>query len=119
VITQTQECKPTITTCLRLADWSGGYTEWTTLATVWIGALTPTATQMAGCCNVDAINLYEARAAGGGITRVHISASPVAWMDSYNLIYQPFNSTRMQLFSVTGGTDVGIDAPGVPVAILP
>jgi hypothetical protein len=119
VITQTQECKPTITTCLRLADWSGGYTEWTTLATVWIGALTPTATLMAGCCNVDAINLYQARAAGGGISRVHNSASPVAWMDSYTLIYQPFNSTKMQVYSVPGGTDVGIDAPGVPVAILP
>ncbi len=119
LITQTQECKPTITTCLRLADWSGAFTEWTTLATVWIGALTPSATQMAGCCNVDAINLYEARAAGGGITRIHNSASPIAWLDDYNLIYQPFNSTAMQLFSVTSRTDVPIAAPGVPVAILP
>jgi hypothetical protein len=119
LITQTQECKPTITTCLRLADWTGAFTEWTTLATVWIGALTPSATQMAGCCNVDAINVYEPRSAGGGITRIHNSASPIAWMDDYNLIYQPFNSTAMQLFSVTGGTDVPIAAPGVPVAILP
>jgi hypothetical protein len=119
LITQTQECKPTITTCLRLAGWTGAFTEWTTLATVWIGALTPSATQMAGCCNVDAINVYEARSAGGGVTRIHNSASPIAWLDDYSLIYQPFNSTAKQVFSMTSGADVPIAAPGVPVAILP
>jgi hypothetical protein len=119
LITQTQECKPTITTCLRLADWTGAFTEWTTLASVWIGALTPMATQMAGCCNVDAINLYDARAAGGNVTRIHNSASPMAWLDDYDLIYEPFNSTVKQVFSVTSQRDVPIAATGVPVAILP
>ncbi len=87
--------------------------------TVWIGAFTPSASQVAGCCNLDAINLYDARSGGGGITRIHNSASPIAWLDDYNLIYQPFNSTAMQLFSVTSGADVPIAAASVPVASLP
>lgn len=135
LITPTQDCKPQITTCLRLADWSGAFTEWTTLATVWIGALTPSASQMAGCCNVNAINLYDARAAGGSIKRIADAAAPVAWLDDYNLIYQPFGSPTMQVLSVTSGTgtapnvpngplvpvtaEATIAAPGVPVAIMP
>lgn len=118
LITPTQECQPQLTTCLRLADWSGAFTEWTTLATVWIGALTPSAKQMAGCCNVDAINLYDARAAGGSVTRVRTSAAPVAWLDDYTLIYQPFGSPAMHMLGVNGGADATVDAPGIPVAIL-
>jgi hypothetical protein len=114
----TQECKPQLMSCLRLADWTGAFTEWSTLATVWIGALAPSARQMAACCNLNAINVYGPRATGGGVTRVHGSASPVAWLDDYSLIYQPFNSVTMNVLGLTDGSDVTIGAPGVPVAIL-
>lgn len=118
-ITPTTECRPELTTCLRLADWTGTFTEWTTLATVWIGALSPSGTQMAGCCNVNAINLYDARSAGGNVTRLHDAAAPVGWVDDYTLIYQPFGSQQMRMFGVASRVDAPVDAPGIPVALLP
>jgi hypothetical protein len=119
LITPTDECRPQLTTCLRLADWTGAYTEWTTIATVWIGVLSPSGTQMAGCCNVNAINLYEARSAGGNVTRLHEAAAPVGWVDDYTLIYESFASPAMHMYSLTSRVDAAVDAPGIPVALLP
>lgn len=118
-ITPTIECRPQLTICLRLADWTGAFTEWSTIATVWIGVLSPSANQMAACCSVDAINVYEARAAGGSVTRLRYSAAPVGWVDDYTLIVQPFGSQNMTMFSLTGRVETPIDAPGIPVALLP
>ena len=118
LITPTTDCRPELTICQRLVDWSGTITEWTTVATIWIGIINPSATQMAGCCNGDSLALYAARTAGGDEKRLGKSAPPVVWMDDNHLIYQPFNEA-MHILTLDVGPDVVVKAPGFPVALLP
>lgn len=118
-ITPTYVCKRKLTTCQRLVDWSGAITEWTTIATVWVGALNPRATQMAGCCNFNSLAHYSARSTGGYERRLPVSAEPVAWMDDNHIIYSQYGSGNAHIFTLDIGPDVTIQAPGFPVASVP
>jgi hypothetical protein len=104
---------------MRLVDWSGTITDWTTNALIWIGAINPSATQMAGCCNINSLALYAARTAGGDQRRVGGSAAPVWWLDDNHLVYQPFDGGNMHIYTADIGPDVAIKAPGFPVASIP
>lgn len=119
VITPTNECRPELTICLRLADWSGTVTDWTTIATIWIGALSTDGTRMAVCCNVDNIDLYAARSAGGAAVTLRKSAAPQAWLDANHLIYQPWQTQNEVISDVTTRLEVTASVQGVPVASLP
>jgi hypothetical protein len=119
LITPTTECRPDLTYCLRLADWTGRLTDWTTLALVWIGALSPSARQMAACCSGNGIDLYEPRSAGGNVTRLSSGEAPLGWVDEYTLIHRSFASSAVHMFSLTSRVDAPVDAPGIPVAMLP
>jgi hypothetical protein len=117
-ITPTHDCRPELTICQRLVDWSGSITDWTTIATIWIGIINPSATQMAGCCNGDSLALYAARTAGGDEKRLGKSAPPVWWMDDNHILYQPFGAA-MHILTLDIGPDVVVKAPGFPVASIP
>ncbi len=119
LITQTNECRPELTICLRLTDWAGAITDWTTDATVWIGAINPSATQMAGCCNVNGLTLYAARSAGGDQRRLLDFAERLLWMDDNHLVFQPLNSGPAHIFTLDIGPDVIVKAAGFPVASIP
>jgi len=117
-ITPTTECRPELTICQRHVDWSGRISDWTTIATIWIGIINPSGTQMAGCCNGDSLALYAARTAGGDEKRLGKSAPPVWWMDDNHLLYQPFGAT-MHILTLDIGPDLVVKAPGFPVASIP
>ena len=119
LITPTNECRPELTICLRLADWAGTITDWTTQATVWIGAINPSATLMAGCCNVNGVALYAARSAVGTERRLLAAAEPVSWMDDNHLVYQPLNSGHAHIYTLDIGPDLPVKAPGFQVASIP
>jgi hypothetical protein len=118
LITPTYECRPELTTCLRQVDWTGTITEWTTIATVWFGALNPSATHMAGCCNVNSLILYFPRSTGGGTRRLGDAAQPLWWMDDNHLVSQPFGG-QPHIFTLDIGPDLPVQAPGFPVASVP
>ena len=119
LITPTQECRVDLTFCLRLVDWTGGITEWTTIATVWVGAIAPDGSGMAACCNVDAINLYDSRSAGASSVFIRKSAWPLAFLDPFHLLYRPFGVQGVHVIGTNGSGDVPLVAPGSPVASLP
>ena len=118
LVTPTTECRPDITTCQRLVDWRGNLTDWTTLVLVWIGAINPSGTRMAGCCNRGGLAIYDARKVGG-FERQLTEGVPLWWMDDNHLVHDLLRPGNLHIFTLEIGPDVSVQAPGFPVASIP